>query len=138
MEVVADSSVISKWYVMERYSEESLKLRELYVTGKVSISAPCFMPFEVINAVRRANNLSKEGLQEIVRSLYLYGFRLYPLDYFGEEAAGLAYDSELDLAEASYLALALKRGVNLITADDLFYETWSKKFREVKHVSSFR
>jgi predicted nucleic acid-binding protein len=35
MEIVVDSSVISKWYLMERYSEEALKLRGKYVTGEL-------------------------------------------------------------------------------------------------------
>jgi hypothetical protein len=128
--------VISKWYLMERYSEEALKLRGKYVTGELEISAPCFMPAEVMKVIETAVR-SEESLVEISKSLTLYGFRLYPISYMGEKAATLAWENDMDFLEACYVALAEIQRVPLVTADDVLYESLKGKFTWIKHVRGF-
>jgi len=49
-EMVADASVITKWYIIEDLRENALKIRDNYIEGKVRVLAPSVMSFEVLNA----------------------------------------------------------------------------------------
>jgi len=50
--VVADASVMVKWFVDEIYSENARKLRDEYINGTLEIIAPELMPYEVLNALK--------------------------------------------------------------------------------------
>jgi predicted nucleic acid-binding protein len=44
--------VVVKWFANENYSKEALLLKEAYVKGLENLSAPCILPFEVLNALK--------------------------------------------------------------------------------------
>jgi predicted nucleic acid-binding protein len=46
---VIDASVVIKWFANEEYSKEALLLKEAYVKGLEDLSAPCILPFEILN-----------------------------------------------------------------------------------------
>ncbi len=50
--IVADASVIVKWFVDEVHSEKARELRDEYINGSVEILAPELMPYEVLNALK--------------------------------------------------------------------------------------
>ena len=79
-EIVVDASVVVKWFVAEDLREEALKIRDDYIEGKVRLSAPSLMPFEVLNAARYARkDINPRQLEEIAESLALYGVKLHQL-----------------------------------------------------------
>ncbi len=47
--VVADASVIVKWFVDEMYSENARKLRDEFINGSVEMVSTELMPYEVLN-----------------------------------------------------------------------------------------
>ena len=49
--IVADASVIVKWFVNEEYTEKSLALRQSYLDKKIDIACPQLLPFEVLSQV---------------------------------------------------------------------------------------
>lgn len=77
--VVADASVIVKWFVDEIYSDNARKLRDAFINGGIEIISPELMPYEVLNALRYTGIFTKEEIILIARALALYGFRLFPL-----------------------------------------------------------
>ncbi len=61
---VVDASVVIKWFANENYSRESLILKEAYVKGLEDLSAPCILPFEVLNGLKYTYNLGEKELEE--------------------------------------------------------------------------
>ena len=53
---VVDASVVVKWFVSEDNTPESLSLRDAFVGNQIDLFAPSLMPFEVVNALRRASD----------------------------------------------------------------------------------
>ena len=49
--VVLDASIIAKWYLKEKYSEQALKLRDDYISGRITITVPAFLEYEALNAL---------------------------------------------------------------------------------------
>ena len=50
--IVVDDSVAAKWYLIEEYSDNAIKLRNDYVRGLVQIIVPSLLEYEVLNALR--------------------------------------------------------------------------------------
>jgi len=116
--VVADASVIVKWFVDEIHSEMARKLRDEYINGSIEIIAPELMPYEVLNALKYTKLFTKEELVMIAKSLTLYGFRLYPLaGKIAERTVEIAMERDLTIYDASYIALAEDQNAKLYTAD---------------------
>jgi predicted nucleic acid-binding protein len=134
MEVVADASVIVKWFVDEIYSENAKKLREEYVNGKVELVSPELMPYEVLNALKYTKLFSTDELKLIARSLSLYGFKLYSLSgKLSERTAEIAVEKEITVYDASYVALAESLNSKLYTSDDRLIDRVSLDF--VVHIA---
>ena len=49
---VVDASVVIKWFANEQNSEEASLLKEAYAKGLEDLSAPCILPFEVLNGLK--------------------------------------------------------------------------------------
>ncbi|MHB8702277.1 MAG: hypothetical protein ACYC7D_14840 [Nitrososphaerales archaeon] len=50
--IVADASVIVKWFVDEDYTKNAVKMKKDYMPGTVDTWSTQLMPFEVLNALR--------------------------------------------------------------------------------------
>ncbi len=134
MEVVADASVVVKWFVDEIYSENARKLREEYINGSIELASPELMPYEVLNALRYTKLFSKDELKLIARSLSLYGFKLYSLrGKLSERIAEIAVEKEITVYDASYIALAESLNSKLYTSDEKLIDRVNLDF--VVHVA---
>ncbi|RLI78901.1 PIN domain nuclease [Archaeoglobales archaeon] len=134
MEVVADASVVVKWFVDEIYSENARKLREEYINGSIELASPELMPYEVLNALRYTKLFSKDELKLIARSLSLYGFKLYSLrGKLSERTAEIAVEKEITVYDASYIALAESLNSKLYTSDEKLIDRVNLDF--VVHVA---
>ena len=134
--VVADASVIVKWYVDEIYSENARKLRDEFINGSVEIISTELMPYEVLNALKYAKLFKKDELIMVSKSLTLYGFRLYPLTgKLAERTVEIAMEKDITIYDASYVALAKEQKAKLYTADEKLIRKVNLDF--VKHISEF-
>jgi len=86
--------------------EEALSSGRTTWTGGVRIASPELMPFEVLNAVRYSRrHLSPKTLREVARSLYLYGFDLWPLSgEYADLVVELSLSRGITIYDASYAA----------------------------------
>jgi predicted nucleic acid-binding protein len=139
--LVVDASVVVKWYVMEDHREQALKLRDDYVEGRFTLIAPSLMPYEVLNAVRRAKkDISIETLVTVAESLTLYGIMLHELR--GELAnltVKTAIENEVSVYDAAYIALAKLSGTTLYTADERLKESLTRAYQKyVAHIKDYR
>jgi predicted nucleic acid-binding protein len=105
--VVLDASVIAKWYLKERYSEQALKLRDEYVSRRIIIAVPTLFEYEVLNALKYSGTYTEKELVDIARSLNKYGFEWWRLkDQLKNEIIRIASKYDITVYDASYLALA--------------------------------
>ena len=116
---VVDASVAVKWFVPEADSEAALKL--LASVGQ--LYAPSLLALELANAIRKNVSLGRvdrsvwrEASAQIPRFVQLCDTSAAQLDV----AFGLAVDFGHPLYDCIYLALAMERGCQLVTADAKF------------------
>lgn len=130
-----DANVVAKWYLKEDYSEQAVKLRDNYVSGRIAISSPDLLEYEVLNALKYSGAYSNQELVEIARSLNKYGFECWRLKgKLKEETVRLAAKYEITIYDASYLALAAITKASFYTADEELLE----KVAELKMVKHLR
>jgi predicted nucleic acid-binding protein len=141
--VVADASVIVKWFVDEEHTKNALALRQSYIDGKVDIACPQFLPYEVLNALRYNPELGEEQVRTASLALEKYQFWLHPLT---EELAGLciknAFALGISLYDSSYLSLAQHIDAAFYTADqrmlDKLKDNSGRNTENFRHISEFK
>ena len=79
VDVVLDTSVVIKWFRQgEVLADLSLALRDAYLDGQITVSAPSLLAYELANVLRYKNDLSSNQVQEAVQSLFDMGLELIP------------------------------------------------------------
>jgi len=138
--VVADASVIAKWFLEESGREHSLRLRTDFVAGAVGIACPALMPFEVMNAIRYSKkSLPESRVKALGRSLSLYGIELYHLkgEYL-EMTLEASMRNGLTVYDGSYLALARTLGSVLYTADESLISSLGRSEKTLaRHIEEY-
>jgi len=136
--VVADASVIVKWFVEEEHTKTSLQMRDDYVAQRTAIIVPAVAGFEVLNALRYSGGFGTDDLLEVARTLD--GYQLMEVALHGdhsEEAIKIAVDLGITVYDASYLALGKVRGIDVFTADEELLKRARKKLAFVRHVKDY-
>ncbi len=132
--IVVDASVVAKWYLIEEYSDNAIKLRNDYVRGLVQIIVPSLLEYEVLNALRYSGVYNLDELKKIGSSLNKYGFITYNLENdIKDLAIKLALKENITLYDASYIALALKFNTLLYTADQELVTKFPNIARHIKN-----
>jgi predicted nucleic acid-binding protein len=115
--LVADASVLVKWFNREEHRDRALLLREAHIRGRLTIMAPTLAPYEVCNALRYGG-VPAEGVKAAHR--ILRGFHvafIEPSDEVMSLAVATSFERDLTVYDASYIALAGNLGAPLVTAD---------------------
>lgn len=135
---VIDASVFAKWFNRgEQYEGEALHLKDDYLSGRVELLAPRLLLYEVLNAIRKNRNLRAAEAVELAAEAYELSPTLLDLDSeqvrltvsFAREASVSCYDS-------TYIVLAKRSGVQLITADEKQLEA-ARKFADCLHLRQY-
>ncbi len=136
-ETVVDASVVVKWFFPEPSRQEALRLLRLYREDQINLIAPVLLVAEVANVLSRR---VRRGLA--TASMAMDAYRLLKINaplliddrLLLDEAMTLAVGSGQAVYDCLYLALALRRGCDLITADLKFHAAVSSKFPSVLHL----
>lgn len=111
---VVDSSVVMRWFVRDRWSDAALTMAETY-----RLTAPAFLKVEVANALR--NQVRLAGMTVEAALVHLTGLKAVVAVVEDEPllpaAFRLAADRDHPVYDCVYLALAMREGVPLLTAD---------------------
>lgn len=116
-EVVVDASVVLKWVVDEPGTETALDILD----GEDSLHAPDFVLLEVANvlwAKVRRQVLTRPQADAAWEAVAATPLALAAVAGLIEPARALAFALDLTLYDATYVALAERRGCPLATADE--------------------
>jgi len=118
--VVLDTSVLVKWFRSgEPLAAEASAFRQAYYEDRLNIVAPDLIPYELANALRYSSNAGQEESTRAMESLYALGIEIVPATAARiARALALAYQHDLTVYDAAFVALAEELGADFITADE--------------------
>ena len=134
--VVADASVVVKWFVEEEHTDAALRLRDDYVDRTVDIASPDLLPYEVLNALRYNPGLGERQLKEIVEALDKYSLWLAPLE--GDLAYACVENSMrhgISVYDSAYISLGQIREIPVYTADRRLMNRVGDE--RIRHISTY-
>src|SRR3989344_3342586 len=122
LNLVLDSSVIIKWFSQEDDYDKALKLREQFIEGSIIIAVPDLQLYEIANALRYNKNIEKEIISEAVESLIDIGLSIIvPTKDTIKIAVGIAFEFNITVYDACFVALAKELSFAFVTADNNLY-----------------
>jgi predicted nucleic acid-binding protein len=123
---IVDASVGIKWYVQEVDTTFALR-----VTSKHhELHAPDFFLIETDNILCkriRRGELAPMDVGEIRRLLRNIPMKIHAVPEFQDEAFDLAVRTRRSIYDCLYLALAVRLGGQMVTADRRFYDSLGKE-----------
>jgi predicted nucleic acid-binding protein len=133
-DLVADSSVAVKWFVVEPDSTEARRILTEYQAGSLAVLAPDLIYVEVGNIIWKKQRF--HGLQAADARLIIQTFQTLPLKLTSsadllEEAYELAVAHERTVYDCVYLALSLREKCPFVTADEKLVNALSPAFPNV-------
>ena len=115
---IVDSSVVTKWFLIEDGSEQAVEVRNRFATRRIALTVPTLLFYEVVNALRFSGAFDEADLATAAKSLSKYQFEVWrPMGNLLEEAARLAVSKDITAYDASYVALAKRKRSRLLTED---------------------
>jgi len=133
--IVADASIVAKWFLEENFSDKARQLRDSFATGNLTISVPSLLFYETLNALWHSGLFKEEELILVARALSKYGFEVWePKGKTYEQSAMLSSKYDVSVYDASYMALALHFKTTLYTADSELIQKFPKN---TQHISTY-
>jgi predicted nucleic acid-binding protein len=134
--VVADASVVVKWFVEEEHTDAALRLRDDYVDRTVDIVSPDLLPYEVLNALRYSPGLGENQLNEIVEALDKYSLWLTPFE--GDLTRACVENSMrhgISVYDSAYISLGQIKEIPVYTADRRLMNRVGDE--RIRHISTY-
>ena len=118
--VVLDTSVIVKWFRQgEALADRALAMRDAYLDGRIELSVPSLVPYELANVLRYKEDLTPEQVQAAVESLFGMGWQwVVPSSAVMRRAVEVARVYETTVYDAAFAALAESLNATFVTADE--------------------
>ena len=116
---VVDASVVAKWFVPERLSDDAVRLLD----DKHELASPDLMWAEIGNVLwkkARAGQLQGREAASIIRALDDFPVTVFPSRLVLEGALEIALGTGRSVYDSVYLALAVALECRLVTADERF------------------
>ena len=138
-EIVIDASVVVKWFIEEIDSDKARFLRDKFIDGKIELTVPSLLYFEVLNALKYSQLFDQSELDDAGESLENYGFNVITIkDEIRKHMIKVAVDHEMSIYDASYLGLSIGLGKIYYTADEKIIKklpsTLKKNVKNLKQV----
>jgi predicted nucleic acid-binding protein len=133
-QLVVDSSVVIKWFVVEPYSDQARLLLDEYKSGTLTLLAPDLVNAELGNIVWKKQafqGLAANDAQAIVDAFRELRFVLTPTAILLDHAYRLAVTHQRTVYDMLYLALSLREQCPLVTADERLVNTIQSTFPNV-------
>ncbi len=135
--LVADASVLVKLFLEEPYSDNVRSMRDSYISGAITITVPTLMKYEVMNALIYSKRLGQADINVAMEALDEYDFVTTPLDRaLATRMLEISTRYSVTTYDAAYVALALKSGSKLYTADEKLIRAIRSPI--VRHIKEFK
>jgi len=122
-EMVIDASVALDWFLQETDSAAAQVLLDDSINEVIRLLAPELLYLEVTKALQDVDGINTKLTDKAITGLWGLKLTIVPLDgKLLKEAGRLAYRTGTSIYEALYLALAVERDCELITANEEFLE----------------
>ncbi|HEV7472937.1 MAG TPA: type II toxin-antitoxin system VapC family toxin [Pyrinomonadaceae bacterium] len=138
--LVIDSSVAVKWFVVEPYSTEALKILDQYRNGSTSFLAPDLINAEFGNIIWKKHlfqGLAESDAQTIVDDFCALPFTFVPTTRLLEDAYKLAVKHQRTVYDSLYLALSLREGCEFVTADERLVNAIGSSFPSIVSLANW-
>ena len=139
--LVIDASVLAKWVVPEPESAEVRTLIRSAVAGEAELSAPAHIIAETLNVIWKhaflLRTITVDEAKDSLRFILTVPIELRPLDELAAPALELALAHGRTVHDCLYVALALRDGSELVTADRALAETFGPTTSQVMLLSEF-
>lgn len=138
-QIVADASVIIKFFVNEIHSSKAQALRDAFISNRINLVEPSLLFYEVINGIKysKAKKFSVQELKLISKALENYSFDTLELgETLSEKSIEISEKHNLTFYDAVYVASAIISGAILYTADERLIR--NAGLPNVKHIKDFK
>jgi len=126
--LVIDASTAAKWFLEEEDSDRALRVRDAHIDGRIKLTAPDLIVYEVANALNYNSRVSDTQLTARVQDLSDYDLDLVPPSAeYTARIVRTARELSVSVYDASYIALSDIIATNLVTADKKLHDRISKK-----------
>jgi predicted nucleic acid-binding protein len=134
LRTVIDASVVVKWFLPEPSRQAALRLLRHYQEESIKLLAPALVLLEVTNVLCkrvRRGEMSAARADEAYRLLKINAPILVDDQDLMDEALTLAFAIGQAIYDCLYLAIALRQGCDMITADGKFHTAVTAAFPNV-------
>jgi predicted nucleic acid-binding protein len=117
--LVADASVIVKWFVNEPFTDPSLRLKKAHVELTTRVVVPALAKYEILNALKYSGEFGTEELLRISNDLDNYQFLEVPLERrYSEATVNIASRFGTTIYDSAYIAVGQEKELPVFTADE--------------------
>jgi len=135
-----DASVVVKWLLPEDGQQHAYVLQDLFTDEKLNLIAPPLLIAEVGNALTkrcRRGELSVEAAKRLFDGLIEDSPVLIDFPGLHSSAFNMALAHRRPIYDCFYLALAVHRRCELVTADEKFVHAMKSAFPAVRLLKSY-
>ena len=105
--LVIDASAACKWFLEEDDSDRSLSVRDAHIEGRIRLTAPDLIVYEIANALNYNSRVSYTQLTAQVQDLSDYDLDLVPPSAeYTAHIVRTARELSISVNDASYIALS--------------------------------
>ena len=116
--IILDASVVVKWFSEEEYTEKALAIRERIRMGEERVIVPDLILYELANALKYNPNFDANDVSDALTSIFDMDLEIVtPIPEIINLAVALAFDYNITVYDAFYIALAKDLELTFITAD---------------------
>ena len=121
MSYVIDASVAAKLFITEDYTDKATEIIEAHARGNLSFLAPTLIMYELGNVFCKHPQMTpKQAYEFLTRFLDL---QINMIDVHSnaellKEACDISKNKDVTFYDASYIAIAEKTKIKLVTADE--------------------
>jgi len=132
-QVVIDASVVLKWYLPdEEHGPKALDLLDKYISDEIDLVAPSLLEYEVINGLviaQRKGRVKEEKFLIAIDGFINLDIKLKNISNIYTRVLHYCEIFNCSVYDASYLAVAEKEGISMITADERLYNMVKKDLK---------
>ncbi|MGB7925143.1 MAG: type II toxin-antitoxin system VapC family toxin [Pyrinomonadaceae bacterium] len=139
--LVVDSSVAVKWFIVEPYSVEARRILDGYEDGTLSFLAPDLINAEFGNIIWKKHlfqGLAAADAQNIMDDFRALRLNITATAALLDDAYKIAVAHRRTVYDSLYLALSLRENCRFVTADEKFANAAGSAFPNIVWLAQWR